>query len=142
MTYQLVVFMENKPGRLSHVTEVLAGSQINIRAMTIASAGNFGLLKLVVDRPDQAFQLLKTRGFTVTLQEVLALVMKDEPGGLNSVLKILAEKGLNVKDACAFVEESGQKAVLILEVDDFSAAKRIVQEAGIPFHEESMAVRR
>ncbi len=135
MTHQLVVFMENKPGRFSHVTEALAEAKINIRAVTIASAGNFGLLKLVVDRPEQAFQLLKSKGFTVNLQEVLAVVMKDEPGGLNSVLKILAQKGLNVKDACGFVEESGKRAVLILEVDNFSEAKRIVQAANIPFYE-------
>jgi len=138
MTKQVVVFLENRPGHLAHVTGVIAQEEINIRSVTIASAGNFGLVKLIVDRPDQAYEALKKQGLSTNLQEVLALVMEDRTGGLHSVLEAFARKGLNVKDACGFVEKPGEKAVLILEVEDLEAARGIARDAGLQVYEEEL----
>ena len=138
MAKQVVVFLENRPGHLAHVTEVLAQEQINIRSVTIASAGNFGLVKLIVDRPGHAYEALKKGGMSAILQEVLALVMKDRTGGLHEVLEAFAGKGLNVKDACGFVEKPGEKAILILEVKDLEAARRIARDAGFQIYEEEL----
>jgi hypothetical protein len=138
MAHQLVVFVENKPGRLAHVTEALAEAKINIRAVTIASAGNFGLVKLIVDEPQEAHRILKERRFSVSLQEVLAVVLEDRPGGLHKVLSMLAGKGLNIKDACGFIVKSARKAILILEVEDYARAREIVGEAGMAFYEEEL----
>lgn len=135
---QVVVFLENRPGHLAHVTEVLAQEQINIRSVTIASAGRFGLARLIVDEPDHAYEALKRRGLSVNLQEVLALVMEDRAGGLHAVLKAFARKGMNVKDACGFVEKPGERAILILEVDDLEGARRVALEAGFRIYEEEL----
>ena len=136
MAKQVVVFLENRPGHLAQATEVLAKEQINIRSVTIASAGNFGLVKLIVDRPDQAYEALKARGLSVTLQEVLALVMEDRPGALHAVLQAFAQKGLNVKDASGFVVKPEEEAILILEVENLQAAREIARETGLPLLEE------
>ncbi len=138
MAKQVVVFLENRPGHLAHVTEAIAQEEINIRSVTIASAGNFGLVKLIMDRPDQAYEALKKRGLSVNIQEVLALVMEDRAGGLHAVLKAFAEKGLNVKDACGFVEKPGEKAILILEVEDLEAARGVARDAGFQVYEEEL----
>ncbi len=138
MARQVVVFLENRPGHLAHVTGVIAQEQINIRSVTIASAGNFGLVKLIVNRPEEAYEALKKRGFSANLQEVLALVMEDRTGGLHAVLEAFARKGLNVKDACGFVEKPGEKAVLILEVEDLEAARGIALDAGFQIYEEEL----
>lgn len=135
---QVVVFLENRPGHLAHVTEVLSREQINIRSVTIASAGNFGLVKLIVDRPDQAYEALRKRGLSTSRQEVLALVMEDRPGGLHGVLDAFARKGLNVKDASGFVEKPGEKAILILEVEDLETARGIARQAGFRIYEEEL----
>lgn len=135
---QVVVFLENRPGHLAHVTGVIAQEKINIRSVTIASAGNFGLVKLIVDRPDQAYEALKKRGLSANLQEVLALVMEDRTGGLHSVLETFAGKGLNVKDACGFVQKPGEKAILVLEVEDLEIARGIAREAGFRIYEEEL----
>jgi hypothetical protein len=135
---QVVVFLENKPGHLAHVTEVIAQEKISIRSVTIASAGNFGLVKLIVDRPDQAYEALKERGLSATLQEVLALVMEDRTGGLHSVLEAFAGKGLNVKDACGFVVKPGEEAILIVEVENLEAARGIAMDAGFQIYEEEL----
>ena len=138
MAKQVVVFLENRPGHLAHVTEILAGEQINIRSVTIASAGSFGLVKLIVNRPDQAYEALKRRGLSANLQEVLALVMEDRPGGLHAVLEAFARRGLNVKDACGFVEKPGERAILILEVAALDAACQVARDAGFPLYEEEL----
>lgn len=138
MAKQVVVFLENRPGHLAHVTEVLAQEQINIRSVTISSAGHFGLVKLIVNRPDQAYEALKRKGLPVNVQEVLALVMEDQAGGLHAVLQAFARKGLNVKDASGFVVKPGEKAILILEVENLEAAREIAREAGLPIYEEEL----
>ncbi len=135
---QVVVFLENRPGHLAHVTGVIAQEKINIRSVTIASAGSFGVVKLIVNRPEKAYEALKKRGLSANLQEVLALVMEDRTGGLHADLEAFARKGLNVKDACGFVEKPGEKAVLILEVEDLEAARGIALDAGFQIYEEEL----
>ncbi|MEW6440172.1 MAG: ACT domain-containing protein [bacterium] len=139
MAHQLVVFVENKPGRLAHVTEALAAADVNIRAVTIASAGHFGLVKLIVDKPEEAYRVLKGKRFSVNLQEVLAVALEDRPGGLHNVLSLLAERGLNIKDACGFIVEPARRAILVLEVEDFARARERVREAGIDLYEEELS---
>ena len=109
---QLVVFLENKPGHLAHVTQILTDERINIRSVTIASSANFGVIKLIVDQPDRAYEVLREGGLSVSLQEIVAVVMDDRVGGLHAILEAFAEKGLNVRDASGFVVSPGETAVL------------------------------
>jgi len=138
MAKQLVVFLENRPGQLAHVAQVLADDQINIRSITIASSVNFGVVKLIVDRPDQAYEALQKSGMSVNLQEVLAVVMDDQIGGLHAVLEAFAEKGLNVKDASGFVVKPEETAILITEVEDPESARQIAREAGFRLYQDEL----
>jgi hypothetical protein len=108
MTYQLSIFAENKPGRLAAVTQVLAKEKINIRATTIATSDTFGVINLIVDDPPRAKAALTKAGMTVTLSRVLAVVIPDQPGGLDKLTQLLVAEGININNAYGFVLEGGR----------------------------------
>ena len=102
---QLSVFVENQPGRLSEITDVLSGREINIRALSIADTTNFGILRLIVDHPSRAESALKEQGFTVSQTSVIGVGIEDRPGGLAEALDILREAGMDVPVDAITVEE-------------------------------------
>jgi len=99
---QLSIFLENKSGRLTEVTEVLASAQINISAFSIADTADYGILRMIVSKPEQAEQLLKAKGFSVHITEVIGLVVPNEPGGLHRALQILSSEGISLEYMYAF----------------------------------------
>lgn len=126
---QLSIFLENEPGRLAEVTRLFEEGRINIRALALADTSEFGILRLIVNDNEKAQQLLKDRGYTVGVTEVVAVEVEDRPGGLHRILKALAEDGINVEYMYAFVRQSGRNAVLIFRFDDVaSAVKRLAAE--------------
>ncbi|MCX7667911.1 MAG: ACT domain-containing protein, partial [Atribacterota bacterium] len=118
MAHQVSVFAENKPGRIEKITRVLAQEEINIRAITISSANGFGVIKILVDKPQKAYDALRTQGIPTYLQEVIAVVMEDKPGTLHRIAQVLTENGVNIEDAYGFVVKSGEKAVLVIQVEN------------------------
>lgn len=128
---QISVFLENKAGRLAEVTKVLGEAGINIRALSLADTTDFGILRLIVDQYDKAREVLKKHGFTVGKTEVVAVEVPDRPGGLASVLRILAESNINVEYMYAFVQHSGKNAVIIFRFDDLERAIALLQQAGV-----------
>ncbi len=132
---QISVFVENKPGRLASVTEVLYEKGVNLRAFTIAEAGDFGIIRMVVDKTEEAYRALKEAGFTVTLTDVLGVEVKDEPGGLYRIAKALGDGGINIEYVYAFTF-GGDKALIILRVDDTSKAIEILEREGLLFKGE------
>ena len=126
---QLSIFLENKPGRLAEVTRLFEEGRINIRALALADTSEFGILRLIVNDNEKALQLLRDRGYTVGVTEVVAVEVEDRPGGLRRILKALSEDGINVEYMYAFVRQSGRNAVLIFRFDDVaSAVKRLAAE--------------
>ena len=130
ITYQLSIFAENKPGRLAAVTQVLAKEKINIRATTIATSDTFGVINLIVDDPPRAEEALTKAGMTVTLSRVLAVVIPDQPGGLDKLTQLLVAEGININNAYGFVLEGSRKAVFVVSVDRIEAAEKLVEENG------------
>ncbi len=128
---QISVFLENKAGRLAEVTRVLGEAGINIRALSLADTTDFGILRLIVDQYDRARQILKDKGFTVGKTEVAAVEVPDKPGGLGSVLQILARAGINVEYMYAFVQHSGKNAVIIFRFDNLEDAINLLLKEGI-----------
>lgn len=128
---QISVFLENKAGRLAEVTRILGETGVNIRALSLADTTDFGILRLIVDRFDDAREVLKSRGFTVGKTEVVAIEVPDRPGGLASVLAVLAEAGINVEYMYAFVQHSGKNAVIIFRFDNLDEAIHLLQKEGI-----------
>jgi hypothetical protein len=128
---QLAVFLENKSGRLAAITKILSDNGINIRALSVADTADFGILRLIVDQTDKAKQVLKDAGFTVGMTNVVAVEVADRPGGLSGVLAVLNQVEINVEYMYAFVEKSGQNAVIIFRFDDADTAIEVLQNAGI-----------
>ena len=112
---QISVFSENKPGRLAAIAKALQDEKINIFAFSIAEAKGFGVVRLLVDRPEPALKKLADIGFMVSFTDVIAVRMKDEPGGLFDIAKILGESDINIEYSYAYSWK--EAAVLILRVD-------------------------
>ena len=123
---QLSVFVENKPGKLYEALEALADAKIDLRALSLADTSDFGILRSIVDKPDQALDVLSKAGFLVKTNEVLAVVIGDKPGGLATVVRILSEASVNIEYTYAFVAHSRDKAYVILRVDNNDAAIKIL----------------
>lgn len=133
---QISVFLENKFGRLAAVTRILGEAGINIRALSIADTADFGILRLIVDKPNQAYEVLKDARFTVSETEVLAVEVKDVPGGLASVLQLMSEAKINIEYIYAFLARASDDALIVFRVEEPAAAINLLQGAGIKVLEE------
>jgi hypothetical protein len=94
---QLSVFIENRAGRLAGLTRLLGNAGINIRALSLADTSDFGILRLIVNDLDKAMQVIKEAGYTVSVTDVTAVEVPDEPGGLARILDALEEGNVNVE---------------------------------------------
>ncbi len=119
---QLSVFIENKVGRLAEIANTLGEIGANIRAMSLADTSEFGILRLVVDKPDETRQVLKDYGYAVRQAEVLAVAIPDRPGELGRLLDALQQQSLNIEYMYAFVQKHSDSAVMILRLDNLGAA--------------------
>ena len=131
MAHQISVFAENKPGRIERVARILQGTGVNIRAITIATSGSFGVIKLLVDDPGKAQAALAADGLSVSMREIVALLMEDRPGGLLKVAEILGREGINIEDAYGFVIEDKKRAVLVIEVEKIPEVLDILTRRGL-----------
>ena len=128
---QLSIFMENRAGRMAEIARQLGEARINIRALSLADTSDFGILRLIVNDVDKAMKILKDTGHTVSLTEVVAVEVPDNPGGLASVLEPLRDGGVNVEYMYAFVEKATDKAVVIFRFEDVDAAVKVLAKAKI-----------
>lgn len=136
MPHHVAVFSENKPGKLEGVTSLLAEQGVNIRAITIADSGDFGVIKLLVNDPEKAVSVLSAQGMVAALREVVAARVSDRPGGLLTIARTLNEHKINVDDAYGFVLQSGQTGVFVIQVKNPEEASRFLRGAGIELIDE------
>jgi len=127
---QIAVFLENKSGRLAEITTILADNNINIRALSVADTADFGILRLIVDDVKKARDVLQKDGFTVGKTDVLAVEVADEVGGLAAVLRSIHAAGMNVEYMYAFVNKSGENAVLIFRFEKMDEAIEVLSKDG------------
>ncbi len=127
---QISIFLENKSGRLAQVTKVLGENGINIRALSIADTTDFGILRLIVNDPDKAYQVLKQDGFTLSATDVIAVEVTDRPGGLAGVLQILDQAKINIEYLYAFLQKSSAAALVVFRVEQLEEAIKTLQESG------------
>ena len=128
---QLSIFLENQSGRLAEVLGALGQENINIRALSLADTSGFGILRLIVNDIEKAQGVLKGKGFTVRETDVIAVEVPDRPGGLAGILESLAAGGINIEYMYAFVEKSGQNAVVICRVEDIDKAVESLKADGV-----------
>lgn len=128
---QISVFLENKSGRLADVTKTLADNNINISALSIADTTDFGILRLIVNKPEEAEKILCENEFTVSCTNVIAIGVDDVPGGLSKALIILNDNKIGIEYMYAFVGKCGNEAFVILRVENADAAIKVLISNGI-----------
>ena len=127
---QISIFLENKEGRLAEVCSLLGNNSINIRALTISENKDFGILRIVVDRPDDAIVLLKENNLVAQMTDIVALEVDDTPGGLARILQVISENKLNVEYMYGFVEKKTDQALMVFRFDDPDRAIATLTDKG------------
>ncbi len=128
---QISIFLENKSGRLAEVTSILGGSDIDISALSIADTTDFGILRLIVNKPEEAEKVLRNNGFTTSVTKVTAIGVKDEPGGLARALQVLENGGIEIEYMYAFVSKREDEALVIIKTGESEKAVEIMKVNGI-----------
>ena len=125
---QISIFLENRPGGLEQVTRILKDAGINIRTLSLADTSDFGILRMIVNDVETTSRVLKENGFRASRTNVVAVEVPDRPGGLHGILAVLSGSGVNVEYMYAFVERSGENAVMIFRFDAPDQAITILQQ--------------
>ncbi len=128
---QISIFVENKPGKLAELTEYLNQSRIDMRALSIAEAQDFGIVRIIVDDAYKTSCVLKEAGYVASITPVVAIEMPDEPGSLFRILKILGDGGVNLEYMYAFLTRKQSTAYMVLRVEDNEKAIEILSKNGI-----------
>ena len=125
-TKQLSIFLENKSGRLTEVTDVLGAAGINLSAMSIADNSDFGILRCIVSDPDKAYKVLKEQHFAVKITDVLGFVCPNTSGSLAIVLKHLSANGVFIEYMYSFA--NGDVATVVIRPTDLDACEKILAD--------------
>ena len=123
---QLSIFLENKSGRLTEVTDVLGEAGVNLSAMSIADNSDFGILRCIVSDPEKAYKVLKDHHFAVKITDVIGIVCPNTSGSLAIILKYLSEKGIFIEYMYSFA--NGDVAHVIIRPTDLDECEKVLEE--------------
>lgn len=131
--HQLSVFIENKTGRVSEVTDALGAADVNIRGFSVSDTAEYGILRLIVDKPEEGKAVLKGHGFTVKESEVICIKLEDTPGALARVLKIVSDAGVNIEYVYSLIS-----TYVVINVGDIDRALQLLNDQPVKLvsHEE------
>ena len=131
---QISVFLENKAGRLAEITGVLAEASVNIQAMSIADTNDFGILRIIVDKPEDALNGLVAAGFRARKTQVVGVKLDHKPGGLHRILKIMEQNGISVEYIYDYLSAGDAETVTIIaKLENQDKAVNTLKEAGVEF---------
>jgi len=125
---QISISLENVPGILSNVSEIMGNEGVNIRAVSVADTTDISTVRFVVDDPQKAINILKTNGYSVKETDVLAVETPDHPGGLNAVLRPLKNANVNVHYLYPYLGRVSDQAIVILGVDKTEEAEKVLKQ--------------
>ncbi len=128
---QLSVFLENRPGKLFELTELLAQNQVDMRALSIAEATDFGIARIIVNDADRCALALREGQFIAQFSDVLAFAVPDEPGGLHNLLSEFNAARVNIEYMYAFLSGEKGRAYMIFRVTDTARAEKALAERGL-----------
>ena len=123
---QLSIFVENKPGRLSAIIELLGEHNVNLSALSLADTTNFGILRLIADKVDVAQAVLREAGIVSKCSDVLAVAIDDTPGALTGILDLFTENGISVEYMYAFSKQLEGKAQMVVKTDSLEKAEALL----------------
>lgn len=125
---QVSAFLENRPGRLLYLLNVLAEAKVNLVAHNIVDASDFGIVHMLVDDPKRATEVIRGAGITCTSTSVLQVEVTNQPGAfVEQVLRPLAEAKVNIEYSYAYSSSCSDQAVIVLKVDDIEAGEKALQ---------------
>jgi len=129
---QISIFLENKPGQLNELTGVLSKNNIDMRALSLVETKDFGIARIIVDDAFSAMDILKNADFIAKLTSVLAIEIPDETGGLNNILNVISDAGVNIEYMYAFNGGADvNHAYMIFRVADTKAAEVRLSAKGL-----------
>ena len=131
---QLSIFVENKHGRLEAIISSFADNGINLRALSLADTTDFGILRIIVDDPDNVVDMLAENSITASLTSVLSVPVNDNPGGLAEVLNVLAANDITVDYMYAYISHADDRAYVILRTEKENEAEAILEKNGFPIN--------
>lgn len=131
MLKQLSIFVENQAGSLMRVTNALSEMGINIRAISSFDTPEFGILRLIVDKPEEAKEALTAKGFVVRVGDIIAVELEDKRGNLNTMLEILANGNISINYIYSFVIRENQSPVMVFHTDDIEEAVQILKKHNV-----------
>ena len=128
---QISIFVENQPGKLAELTRLLADDDIDLRTLSLADTRDFGILRVIVNKPAETEKLLKENDWTYKTAEVIGVKLPDRPGGVAEVLEVINEAGVNVEYMYAFVNRIPGRADTVFRVDDIETTLKALRSKGI-----------
>jgi hypothetical protein len=123
---QLSVFLEDRSGRLTELTRILAVNDINITALSVAETADYGIVRMVVGRPELAKDVLEKAGFSIGLTDVVCINMPDQPGSLYNILEILTNNSINVDYMYAF--SNNDVALAVIRTADIQRVTEVLEK--------------
>ena len=129
---QLSIFVENQFGRLEAIIDAIGKKGVNIRALSIAETGEFGILRLITNDDKTAEKTLKDAGYIIKAIDVVGVKIGDAPGKLTAALEVLDSNGINVDYLYAFMARTEKHAYVVLRVENNEVAEKVLTDAG--FH--------
>ncbi|MCC7571995.1 MAG: hypothetical protein KO464_01235 [Candidatus Methanofastidiosum sp.] len=131
MVEQISVFIDNRHGRLAELCNIIGKNGVDIRALQLVEAGEFGLVRMITDNNEKATMLLKDAGMSFRTGEVLGVLMEDKPGVMGLIASLLSDASINIEYAYAFITKIEKKAILILKVSDLKKSIEVLKSNGI-----------
>ena len=131
MIQQITAFIENRPGRLTDILKVLAEHQIDLNGISVADSSDFGLFRMILSDPEKGQQVLQQNGYIVKSSEVLAIDVRDTPGGLLHALESLSQQNINVQYMYAFGTKRSAHAMIILKTDENQRAANTLLQSNV-----------
>jgi hypothetical protein len=128
---QISVFLENRAGQLAEITSLLAKGGVDLRAINIAETSDYGVLRLIAANEAEAEKVLRDNGFIFSVSEVVAAGVPDEPGGLSKLLRLLAEKNIDVNYMYSIFGQPNGMAYMVLRVAEPAAVSTLLGASGI-----------
>jgi len=125
---QTSILLENAPGMLSKISEILGKEGLNIGAISLSESSEQTIVRVITDNPEKTKQVLKAAGYHVWQRDVIAIEIPDHPGALNAALKPLAKAGVNVHYLYPFLRRFRDNAILIFRVDNTEKAVDVLKE--------------
>ena len=127
---QIYVFLENRPGKLAEFAAVLSAQKINLRAISVAEAADFGIVRIIVDDVFNAVTILKSENYVCTITDVLAVEVRDEPGMLANMIGVLGSEGINIEYMYTILGKKTDVAYMIIRTNSDSEAVKILESKG------------